>query len=91
MVNLQGSAFLFKVGGTVRRATISDLTDFTLYNVTLVSRNEFGESLPSYAVLVLTRTQDELDWEQGGTSLANLPKLPDTKNCCRSKNVTHDS
>jgi len=77
------------VPGRVTRHTINDLKPYTVYNATIVGSNSAGQSMSSYGLLVLTHAPSQLDWERKEPSNAGVPALPDTKACCRAKNVTH--
>eukprot|EP00095_Tigriopus_kingsejongensis_P012676 maker-scaffold22_size673200-snap-gene-3.19 protein:Tk12676 transcript:maker-scaffold22_size673200-snap-gene-3.19-mRNA-1 annotation:"ig-like and fibronectin type-iii domain-containing protein" len=79
----------FKVPGNVFEYAMEALTPFTLYNATVTALNQHGESLPSYNLLILTHTKGESMWTQAQGKA--LPDLPDFKQCCLSKNITHTS
>ena len=73
------------------RYTLDNLIPFTLYNISMVSLNSFGESLPSYYITVLTHPNPENAWRKKKLmekARVGLPELPDTKGCCLSKNIT---
>ena len=85
----------YKADGNLRNYTLKGLRPFGLYNVTMVSENSLGYSLPSYTLRVLTLSNTEA--KNRAKKLSKLPgppkvpDLPDTKQCCRDKNVTHAS
>ena len=83
----------YKVKGNLRQFTIDKLTPFGLYNITMNSMNNLGESLPSYTLRILTLSKTEAkEKQQNPAELPGPPKvpsIPDTKQCCRNKNVTH--
>lgn len=69
--------------------TVKALQPFTLYNISMKSVNDFGESLPSYSLRVLTHTENEVEWSKATPDGNAVPKLPDSMACCRGKNITH--
>ena len=80
-----------KVQGSLRKFTFENLTPFGLYNITMESVNKLGKSLPSYTLRILTLSKSEAS-KLNPKVLPGPPKvpvLPDTKQCCRNKNVTH--
>lgn len=73
---------------------------YTLYNISIVSNNKYGQSLPSYYLLVLTLSQEEArkvrdkkakDKLRGDSSIEEVSfttpasnRVPDFKQCCRN-------
>ena len=57
------------------------------------SVNQLGKSLPTYTLRILTLSKTEAKHKISNPKIfpgpPNLPRLPDTKACCRRKNVTH--
>ena len=83
----------YKVKGNLRQFKIRGLTSFGLYNITMESTNNLGKSLPSYTLRILTLSKTEakekLKNPEELPGPPKVPTLPDTKQCCRDKNVTH--
>jgi hypothetical protein len=83
----------YKVKGNLREFKIRGLTSFGLYNITMESTNNLGKSLPSYTLRILTLSKTEakekLKNPEELPGPPQVPTLPDTKQCCRDKNVTH--
>lgn len=65
---------------------VTDLSPFTMYEVTVIAANGHGTSLPSYAVRTLTLTPGS---ETPPMTIGQTPELPDTKKCCIEKGITH--
>ena len=76
--------FDLQVAANQTRAEINKLSPLTWYEVSVVSENRHGTSLPSYRMRVLTLPQD--------TSISQPvhPVLPDIVKCCEDKGVQHD-
>ena len=57
------------------------------------SVNQLGKSLPTYTLRILTLSKTEAKFMEANPKNfpepPKVPKLPDTKACCRRKNVTH--
>ena len=83
----------YKVDGDKRQFFIDQLKPFSLYNVTMESVNKLGKSLPSYTLRILTLSKTEakrlIENPEVLPGPPKVPELPDTKQCCRNKNVTH--
>ena len=85
----------YQAEGKLRKYALKNLRPFGLYNVTMVSENSLGQSLPSYTLRVLTLSLSEAKLRakqsQKLPGPPKVPEIPDTKQCCRNKNVTHAS
>ncbi|KAB0793035.1 hypothetical protein PPYR_12655 [Photinus pyralis] len=64
---------------------INDLSPFTMYEISVLAVNSHGSSLPSYSVRSLTLTPGKIK----PTAVAEVPELPDIKECCVKKGITH--
>ena len=57
------------------------------------SVNNLGKSLPSYTLKVLTLSKTEAKAKKDNPEELpgppKVPQIPDTKQCCKNKNVTH--
>lgn len=66
-------------------AVLNNLSSFTMYEVTVTSLNNHGSSLPSYAIRSLTLTPGKMK----PTAVKEAPKLPEIRECCVKKGITH--
>lgn len=73
------------VPSSQNQTILSDLTPFTMYEVTVSAIGLHGASLPSYSVRSLTLTPGKLK----PTAVAEAPQLPDVKACCANKGIVH--
>lgn len=73
------------VPASQKGTVISDLTPFTMYEVSVYAANTHGTSLPSYRVRSLTLTPGKIK----PTIAGEAPKLPDITGCCTQKGVNH--
>ena len=82
---------LYRVSGSSTAFNVTGLKPFTLYNVSMIARNQNGESLPTYSLRVMTHALNQGSWKKQDPSggEVELPPLPDTRGCCLSKNITH--
>lgn len=55
------------------------LSPFTLYNISVTASNSYGDSLPSYYLLVLTRPDSGDAYEAKDDDDLDTPDLPDTR------------
>ncbi|XP_044737933.1 Ig-like and fibronectin type-III domain-containing protein 1 isoform X2 [Chrysoperla carnea] len=76
-----------KVPKSSNFTVINDLKPFTMYEITVTSLNKHGSSLPSYTVRALTQTPGKL---RPTVPSGKAPKLPNTRECCIRKGITHD-
>ncbi|TRY80837.1 hypothetical protein TCAL_04329 [Tigriopus californicus] len=92
-LNRKASSFIatetFTVSGEVFEYPLTGLKPFTLYNATITAINKFGESLPSYDLLVVTHVKGDPMWTKSKGQA--LPALPDFQSCCQTKNISHAS
>ncbi|KAK8735036.1 hypothetical protein OTU49_005792, partial [Cherax quadricarinatus] len=72
-----------KVSASQTHATIRNLSPLTWYEVSVVSVNRHGSSLPQYKLRVLTEAQ------QANKTEPVHPELPDIVGCCSDKGVKH--
>ncbi|XP_063860088.1 Ig-like and fibronectin type-III domain-containing protein 2 isoform X4 [Scylla paramamosain] len=72
-----------KVAATQTEAVVNSLTPMTWYEVSVVSENMHGTSLPSYNLRVLTHAR------QANKTAVVHPELPDVVGCCSDKGVKH--
>ncbi|XP_069163347.1 Ig-like and fibronectin type-III domain-containing protein 2 [Procambarus clarkii] len=72
-----------KVSASQTHATIKNLSPLTWYEVSVVSVNRHGSSLPQYNLRVLTETVSLNKTE------TVHPELPDIVSCCSEKGVKH--
>jgi len=79
---------LHRIPANSTHTTIPNLERFSLYEVRMWTEGvNAGRSLPTYREMVVTHVA-------GGVAAGppkHLPRLPDVKACCLSKNVTHTS
>ena len=65
---------------------VSDLERFALYKVIMWTEGlNAGKSLPTYEAKVVTH----IEGEQAESRATYSPVLPDIKECCMEKNVSH--
>ncbi|XP_002074396.3 Ig-like and fibronectin type-III domain-containing protein 2 isoform X1 [Drosophila willistoni] len=70
--------------------TLTSLIPLTMYAVIVTAVNEFGSSLPSERLRFFTHTSASATESQAGNAnKQTMPKLPDIRNCCESKGMTH--
>lgn len=73
----------FQVHKDENYTIFNDLMPFTWYQVTVVSENIIGTSLPTYAVKTLTLAPGKMKETMNG----KVPTLPDIKSCCVNKGM----
>lgn len=83
--NITGNSIIRKVHKDENYTIFNDLMPFTWYQVTVVSENIIGTSLPTYAVKTLTLAPGKMKETMNG----KVPTLPDIKSCCVNKGITH--
>ena len=76
---------LHTVSASKAELVVAGLEKFSLYEVQMWAVNSAGRSLPTYSVRVVTH----LEGEEAGPGPVETPDIPDIRQCCVNKNVSH--
>ncbi|XP_026478463.1 Ig-like and fibronectin type-III domain-containing protein 2 [Ctenocephalides felis] len=71
-----------RVPAAQNSTVLSDLTPYTMYEVTVTARNSHGSSLPSYGVRSLTLLGGLSSPASAEGNVSAPPDLPDVRKCC---------
>lgn len=74
-----------EVPSTLKMVEVTQLKPFTMYEVTVIAKNNHGTSLPSFAIRSTTLLPGEVKPKMG----VDPPKLPDIRSCCIKNGVSH--
>lgn len=83
----------FKIDGSGESYTVSNLKQFTVYKIVMMSTNKAGTSIPTNTIRVLTlprnpHIEPKKPTSKGKpTSSGKQSKIPDLRKCCRESGV----
>ncbi|KAJ9596370.1 hypothetical protein L9F63_012605, partial [Diploptera punctata] len=84
---IESTTVEIKVPGTYNNTIVNDLKPYTMYEISVKALNIHGSSLPSYSIRTLTLTNGKMK----PTNVAQPPALPDIKQCCVNKGISHST